>query len=352
MTSVFALQKTTTTCLIILTLMVICAALHYAKAILVPITLAWLLSVLLAPVVRYNKRHHVPEPLSAAAIVTLLLMALMAAVKLLSEPASRWFRQLPEKLHSIQEKLYLVQEPLTDLQEVGDQVALMTTTDKDVPIAVAIQESSWVESLIINDLPLLSSSLLIVIVLTFFLLSSSDHFLRQLTKIGDTWSTKRQLIKAVKGIRQELSIYLRTVFLINAGLALAVGIMLWLVDAPNPLFWGIVAGLLNFAPYVGPLITAILLALVGMTGHDSLSAALLAPGLFIVLSTIEGQLVTPTVVGRRLSLAPTAVFIAVIFWTWLWGVAGALMAAPLLASIKILCENLPALRGFNHLIES
>jgi predicted PurR-regulated permease PerM len=119
---------------------------------------------------------------------------------------------------------------------------------------------------------------------------------------------------------------------------------------PNPLFWGIVAGLFNFAPYVGALVTTVLLTLGSIAHFDTIGSALIAPGVFILLTTLEGQFVTPSIVGRRLSIIPIAVFISVIIWTWLWGVAGALMAAPILAATKIICENIPALQGFSYLI--
>jgi predicted PurR-regulated permease PerM len=127
-------------------------------------------------------------------------------------------------------------------------------------------------------------------------------------------------------------------------------VALYLVGMPNPFFWGIVAGLLNFAPYVGPLVTTALLTLASITHFDTLSSALLAPGIFLFLTSLEGQFITPAIVGRRLSIIPTAVFISVVIWTWLWGIAGALMAAPILAAAKILCENIPALRGVSQLV--
>ncbi|TQV69682.1 AI-2E family transporter [Exilibacterium tricleocarpae] len=350
------LEKSKVILLATLTILAVGLFIHQAQEILIPITLACLLSSLLSPIVRWAKRYHVPQALTSAIVVMILMTSFVLAINLIAEPAARWVNQLPDQLRLVHKKLYAVKGSLSDLQAVGDEVSQLADAqfplpEGTAPIVVEIEETSWMESLITDDLPVFSGSLVICVVLTFFLLASGDHFLRQVTKLGTNWSNKRMLVRLSKSMRQELSVYLGTISIINACLSIVVGFALYLLDIPNPFFWGVIAGLLNFAPYIGPMVVTVLLALVGLITFDNLGTAMLAPAVFVVITLLEGQVITPAVVGHRLSLTPTAVFIAVVFWTWLWGIAGTLLATPILTVVKILCENVPALRGFNYLIE-
>ncbi len=147
----------------------------------------------------------------------------------------------------------------------------------------------------------------------------------------------------MRQIQKDISLYLLTVTMINAGLGVAVGTAMYGLGMPNPILWGVMAGCFNFIPYLGAIASAIVLTLVASVTFDQLGHILLVPVVFIVLNELEGMIVTPAVVGKRLSLNPVAIFIWLLLWGWLWGIPGTLLAVPLLAVIKIICDNITAL---------
>ncbi len=332
--------KILATCAVILTALAIIAALYLGRTILLPFTLAWMSSLLLSPLVRWTSQKGIPNPISAGFLVLFAVSMLFLAVRLLAEPASEWVESWPQKTAEVQEKLNMVQKPLVDLRKAGDEVVKLGKSNDESHVTVSVKQESWLKSIVTDDIPTLSGQALMIIVLTFFLLSSRGSIARHIGQFGRDFSGRRHLMGIATQVRRQISTYLNTIALVNLALAIVTSLVLWALNFPNPFLWGCLAGLLNFAPYVGPLITVSLLSIVGLVSYDTLWAGLLAPAAFMGITMLEGQLITPSVVGQRLKLSPISVFLAVIFWTWIWGVGGALMAAPILACLKIFHENL------------
>ncbi|MBL8582251.1 MAG: AI-2E family transporter, partial [Rhizobiaceae bacterium] len=157
-------------------------------------------------------------------------------------------------------------------------------------------------------------------------------------------------LRVVFDVEREISRYLLTVALINGGLGLAIALGLWAIGMPTPFVWGAAAALLNFLPYIGALITILVVAAISLVTFDSLSYAFLAPGFVVLCNVIEGQFITPLIVGRRLEINAVAIFIAVAFWSWLWGFVGALIAVPLLVIIKVFCDHFEGLRSVGNFL--
>jgi len=178
------------------------------------------------------------------------------------------------------------------------------------------------------------------IVLTFLFLLHGDALLRKFVTLAPHLRAKRDLVEATRHAQRELSMYMITITLINGGLGLATAGALYLMHVNDPLLWGGIAALLNYAPFIGPLITAVALLVVGFTEFATPGLALAVPGVFLGLHLLEGQLITPHLVGRRLALDPVMVFLAMILLGWMWGVAGLLLAVPLLACAKIIAERI------------
>jgi predicted PurR-regulated permease PerM len=168
-----------------------------------------------------------------------------------------------------------------------------------------------------------------------------ERVISRLLAFGRTWDAKRRIIKATREIHVEVSRRLRTITLINIVLGAVVGLVLWLLDIPNPELWGTMVAILNFAPYVGAVVSTLVLALVSVMTNTSLADAMLVPLAFIALTSLEGMVITPLVLGQRLSLSPLAVFVSVIVWGWLWGPVGALMAVPLMSGIGVILSQTP-----------
>ncbi len=198
----------------------------------------------------------------------------------------------------------------------------------------------------------IGTSIAITFVLSLFLLASGTLFYEKIVQSFASLTEKKRALRIVYDVEREISRYLLTVALINGGLGVAVGLGLWAIGLPNPFVWGAAAALLNFLPYVGALATILFVAAIALVSFDSLSYAMLAPGWVIICNIIEGQVITPLIVGRRLEVNAVAIFIAVAFWSWLWGIVGALIAVPLLVVIKVFCDHFDGLRHVGNFLSA
>jgi predicted PurR-regulated permease PerM len=189
--------------------------------------------------------------------------------------------------------------------------------------------------------PALIAEFVVTIFLAFLFLLHGDDLLRKFVTLAPHLRAKRDLVAATRQAQHELSLYMITITLINAGLGLATALALYLLGMPDPLLWGGVAALLNYAPFIGPLVTALLLAFAGFAEFTSPLQALAAPATFLGLHLVEGQVVTPHLVGRRLALDPVMVLLALVVLGWAWGAAGLLIAVPLLSCAKIIAARMP-----------
>lgn len=325
-----------------------------ASLILIPITFSWLLSTLFHPVVQYAQRFKIPPVITAAVVVALVVGGFVMLVLLVVDPAVEWIRELPGTLHRLRVELLALDGLFSELQQVTEEVGELADLDdgeESEAVQVQIAEENVLRDTIVSQLPSLLTYTAIIVFLTFFLLASGNQMLRKITKLGPDWASRRRIVSTVHRIRSGVAHYLATITVINVSLGVLVTLILQLLGVDNPLLWGLVAAVLNFAPYVGPAGTLALFTLVGVSTFDELTSALAVPLSFLVLTVLEGQLITPMVVGRRLAMSPAAVFVSVVVWGWLWGVLGALMAVPIVASLKIIFENIPPLQGLARTME-
>lgn len=319
------------------------ATLYFASDLLVPVTFAVILSFLFSPIVRALQRCHVPPAITAFFIIVVAVWGVGSALNGLAEPAESWLRDAPRSLQELRYELSNSEGRLANIQDLAEEVDQLAEGDPDPGTQPVVVKGPGLVENLVGGLPALTAFAGVVIFLTFFLLASGDSLLRRVTRCGRTWTERRRIVEIARQIQYELAVYLSTVTIINAALGCAVAVVMHLMDVPNPLLWGATAALLNFAPYVGALATTVLLALVGLTTFDSLGQAFAVPAAFLALTVLEGQVVTPAVLGRRMALSPIFVFLSVIAWGWLWGVAGALMAVPIVTSVKVVCDHVPKL---------
>jgi len=183
-------------------------------------------------------------------------------------------------------------------------------------------------------------------VLLFFLLASGDVFKFKLVTAMPRLSEKKRALSIWRDVEQDVSVYLRTITIINASLGVVIGLGLYAIGLPNALLWGVMAALLNFIPYIGALVGLSVVSVVAIITFDPLSHAMIAPLVYAASNLTESQFVTPSILGKRLSLNPVVVFVSVIFWGWLWGMPGAMMAVPMLIIVSAVCTNFPALHIF------
>ncbi|MFA7386847.1 MAG: AI-2E family transporter, partial [Thiohalobacteraceae bacterium] len=323
-------------------------ALYTARAVLLPVVIAALLSLLLMPFKRALERIRLPSAV-AAAVLTLGLASLLATAFLaLAEPASSWFRTLPAvaqeleiKLRPLQETFEEVNEAAAEVEKRVEQMTPGEATDKRPrPGAPGL-----FTNLLIGT-QAFAVQLALVIFLVYFFLASSDlllnNFIHALPRLRD----KVKAMKIVDTIQRDVSRYLATITLTNTALGTAVALAMHFLEMPNALLWGVVAATMNFLPYIGALITLVVITGVAVLTFDDGARVLLVSGTFLTLTTLEGQILTPTVLGHRLSLNPLVVFIGIVWWGWLWGIAGALIAVPLMVAIKIVFDQVDGLERF------
>jgi len=323
----------------------ICAV---AQDVLIPIVLALLFSLSLSPVVSLLERLRLPRALASALVLVGFVCAFAFAVTRLAQPARDWIAHAPETMGTLEQRFRVFREPIREAQEATTKIQDLAQPSS-APRAVVNAQPSLLGMLATNT-PHVLAAIVAVLMLVYFFLASGNNFLRKLVEIAPRLSEKKLVVAIAREVQDEMSRYLLTVTCINVGLGIATALTMYLLDVPNPLLWGCVAAVLNFAPYVGPATTGFALLLVGFMTFDDFARALLVPGAFLALTLVEGQLITPTVIGRRFALDPTVVFIWLLLWGWLWGVVGLLLGGPLLACFRIVCQHVAALHAITILI--
>jgi len=314
-------------------------ALRLAQPLFLPLVLSFLLAIALAPVVRLLQRLRLPAPLAAGLVVLALTAAAGAGVYALADPAINWIERAPETLREFERRLQTVKDSVVEAKMAAERVEKIARVDGDPPKSeVTVKEPSLATQIVATArVAVLHAAE--VIVLVYFLLAFGATFVRKLVQIPAGLRSKVRIVVVATEIEREVSNYLLTISCINAGLGLATAVSMSMLGMPNPVLWGVVAAILNFVPYLGSAFTTLVLTVVAILAFDTLPRALLVPAVFLTLATIEGQVVTPIVVGRRMELSPPVIVIALLVGAWVWGIVGLLIAVPMLAMVKIYCAH-------------
>ena len=325
---------------------------YVARAVLMPIVLALLLSFLLSPVVQWLARLRLPEPVGAAAVLLGIVGLLTLGLYGLWEPATRWGQQLPQYMSQMEFKIRSIKQAVEELSEATEQVEKMTQMEDGAAQSTLKVEAGRpsLTGTVLNQTLNLLATVGAVTILLYFLLASGDLFLLKLVRVLPRFEDKKIAVTIVHEVQHDISHYLLTITLINIGLGVATSITMFWLGMPNPLLWGVMAASFNFIPYLGAVASAVILTLVALFTFEELVRILLVPGVFLVLTALEGGFVTPAIVGRRLTLNPVAIFIWLTFWGWLWGVPGMLLAVPMLAILKIICDHIQPLNAVGEFL--
>ncbi|TIS60063.1 MAG: AI-2E family transporter [Mesorhizobium sp.] len=325
-------------------------ALYFGRSFFMPVILAFLLALTLTPIVRFLRKHGVPDALSATFLVLLSVIFVASAGYLLSGPVIDLINNTSSIGLQLTERLAQLKQPFERIMQISHQLEALTETSQEPGVQrVAVAQSGILSSAASNILSA-GTSITIVFVLSLFLLASGTMFYEKIVQSFSSLTEKKRALRVVYDVEREISHYLLTVAAINTGLGTVIGLGLWGLGMPNPLVWGAAAALLNFLPYVGALTTILLVTVIALISFDTVPYALLAPAFVLLCDIVEGQFVTPMVVGRRLEINAVAIFIAIAFWSWLWGFVGALMAVPLLVVIKVFCDHFDGLRHVGNFL--
>jgi predicted PurR-regulated permease PerM len=327
------------------------AALYLTRAIVLPIVLAIILKLLLQSGVRRLERWHVPRGLAALSVIVALFISLVSMGTALSGPAHDWAAKLPEGLPRLQERLNFISGPVQAGQRFlqnAESYVHVVTPQGSAPAAPA---GSGLSEALFAGTASFASGLFTTVIVLFFLLNSGDLFLRRFVEILPRFRDKRKAVVISQQIENNIAAYLMTVTIMNASVGVATALLMWATGLANPVLWGVLAFLLNYIPIIGPIVCLAILALAGLLTIEPLWSSLMPAAGFLAIHAIEGQFITPFLVARRFTLNPVVVIVSLIFWYWMWGVPGAILAVPVLAIIKIVCDGIPPWAAIGHLIE-
>lgn len=337
--------------LAILVALALCVALWAGKDYFLPIAVALVFSVLLSPLCGLLEWFRIPRPL--AALFGLISAGLVAwlAFSLIAEPASRWFENAPQLVRKAERHLRELQQPLKPLTDISKQVEGLNIVEPDgpAPRTVVVQEQDLAQTIMASAQTVIAQTGF-VFLLTFFLLLTRGEFRIKFIAFQPTLQARVRAARVFRDVSRRVSGYIVTFASINCVVGIATGLACWQLGLPEPAMWGGLAALLNFIPFLGPVITMALLGLAGLGTFDSLLQALFPLFAFMGISFLEANLITPTIVGRRMTLNPLAIILVVSFWIWLWGPVGGMIALPLLIMFKVVCDNTPPLRVIGALI--
>lgn len=310
------------------------AALDLARAMLLPATSAFVIGLMLGPLSARAKAYGIPSLITAIVLWLLVVVVFYGVIILLSAPALDWIGKAPEIGRIIKEKLQVLEQPLSALQDLRNAILPQGENSR-----FGFDIANFVQPALIVVTPAIGQIFIFFGTLFFFLLGRA-RLRHVIVILFENHDSRLRTLKIINDVERNLTNYLSVVAVINFVVGLGACLIAYFIGLPNPIAWGVLAFILNFIPYIGALIMEAVLLAVGLVTFPSLTQALIAPVLYFGFTTLEGHFITPSIMGRRLALNPLTVFLALIFWTWLWGPIGAFLAVPLL---------IVALVAINHL---
>lgn len=328
--------------------------LYAAREIILPITTAILLALTLRPVVRYLKRRQVPELVSAFGLLASMIVFVALGFGFLIGPAEDWMKSTPQKIREARQKLDPVFERFTGWMQASSRVEALTHSEAvdEKPMPVEIKQSAISKNLAVaNVTGGFLGAVVLVLAMSFFILFNGDRFLNNVLRTLPQLSQKRIAVELVHEVELGIASYLFTVTCINLVMGLIATILAFLSGLPNPLLWGVMVCLFNYIPLFGPMVAFAILSIVSILSIEPIGYAFIPPVIFASISMVEGNLVTPALLGKSMNLHPIVVLISLTFWGWIWGLTGAIIAIPLLAVFKIICEKFDETKPLAMMLE-
>jgi predicted PurR-regulated permease PerM len=323
------------------------------QELVLPILLAMFFALIGNPIIRALQKIYLPRFFGALLVLLGGIAAAGALGNQLIEPASEWVRQVPREMKQIAPKLRDLTKPMLDANKAAQNIARAAGGESTSKPVQVIRTELNEPYKVLTATPRRVASVLAVVLLTFFFMVYGQQLQRNAIALLPTRQQKKLTVDILTSIERAISRYVLTITVINTALGLALaGSLYWLgVPMQEALLWGTMAAILNFAPYVGPLIGIIIMLLMGFVAFDDLWPSLLPAGIYLALHTLEGQIVTPIVLGHSMRLSPLVLILALMVFGWLWGIIGLLLAVPLLVCVKLVLARIEGLTGWAKLVE-
>lgn len=328
--------------------------LYIGRNLFVPIAVAIFAYLTLRPVTACCSKIGIPSAVSAAIVMLVLGLLIGGGGYLLSGPAQEMVAEAPEAMNVAKKKLRFVFDRIESVNQATEEIstaAEVSESPEEKPVPVEIKQPAWsTNDTIVSGTGNMVSFFSIAAVLLYFLMASGDSLLRNIIRALPTFSSKRRFVEAVDNVQDALSSYLAQVTAINAGLGVAVGVAMWLLGVPSPLLWGVIAMVLNSIPIVGALCGVAMVFFVSLVTFEQGSYAFVVAGTYLALTSIEGQFITPSIIGRSMKMNSVLVFLSIVVWGWLWGVMGVFLAVPFLIAMMMASEKCEAMSGIAKLL--
>jgi len=339
---------------VVLAVLAVAFTLWAAQDLILPVLLSMFLALVGNPIIRLLRRMRLPRFLGALLVLALGIAGTVLLAQQLAQPAGEWIREVPRELGDLAPKLRSLAKPMQDANKAAENIARAAggeSTSRPVQV-VKTEVNDPYKAL--TATPRMVASVLAVVLLTFFFMVYGQDLQRNAIALLPDRQKKRVTVEILHAMETEISRYVLTISIINLLLGLAYALCLYFflaVPMDEALLWGTMAAILNFAPYVGPLIGMVVMLAMGFLTFHSTWGSLLPAAIYLGLHTLEGQLVTPIVLGRRMALSPLLLILALMVFGWLWGILGLLLAVPLLVCVKIVLSKVEGMEGWARLLE-
>jgi predicted PurR-regulated permease PerM len=323
------------------------AGIAYSMAsVVVPVLLAWVVAMVLLPVVDGLERRGLPRALTSTVLVIVLIASMMVIIGVLTVPLTYWVGRTSELGALLKERLQTLGNPLAFFEEISNALSQVTGEDQSAS-AVNLSSSNIVTAILSVLTPLVSQTLIFVVALVFHLIYQRDIQSGMLLLFQN--DSAGEIAKDIlKDIQVNTSIYFGTLTVVNICLGIAATVLTWLVGLPHPFLWGMLAAVLNYVPYLGAAIVVATLFVVGLIAFSALGHAVIAPLTYLGITALEGQVITPTLIGHRLTINPFLVFLSIACWTWMWGPVGAFLGVPILLCAMVALRRLSSTGSENN----
>lgn len=329
--------------------------LYIGRNLFVPIAVAMFAYLTVRPVIRTGTRLGIPPAVSAAGVMLCLCLCIGGAIYLLSGPTQQLLSEVPRSMTDVKAKLSFVFEKIETVSEATEDISKTADDEnisaEDKPVPVEIKQPAWTTtSPLIAGTGNFVSFLSIAAVLLYFLMAAGDALICNMMAALPTFSSKRRFIETLENVQDALSSYLAWVTTINAALGVAVGTTMWLLGMPSPLLWGVAAMLLNYIPIVGALCGITAVFFVALVNFDHASYAFFVAGAYATLTTLEGQFITPALLGKSMRLSSILVFLSIVIWGWMWGMMGVFLAVPILIAATMITQKFDAMTPVSSML--
>jgi len=324
-------------------------ALRAGSEFFLPVTSALVIAVAMVPLLEWLERRGLPSPLAALLCVLLFLGLANAAIASVIFPATEWFARLPSRIRLIRRNL----SPLIDIYSsferfVDETMGSLLRNSAAQGRTVTVQSPNSLFDYVASSAPHALVQMVFATLVVYFFLSSWTRMRRRTITNRGSFSSAMTTARVIQEMVDRTSAYLATITAVNIGMGVLVSLMLWFAEMPSPIMWGGLVAIFNYVPYFGPIVAAGLLAIGGLMTFSDLGYALVPALLFVAVHLVEANVLTPTLVGRRLTINPLLILVALSFWSWVWGTPGALLAVPLLIILKTILDaaGWPDIAGF------